>query len=133
MDKVGNPIQTRKSRRESRYEAQEGYCHRGWGCGREMPISSLDEAHLSNLGMGASRHNSNDERNDRTVLLCRPCHQNQERVVRAMHKGWKDGVCEWVEPRPDNAWEVWAQAEKTLDEKNPPSEDGGPGEGVVSP
>ncbi len=136
LTKGGNPGESQKARRKRLYGQQEGICHQGWGCGRELPLSSLDEAHLSNLGMGASRHNPNDERNSRTVLLCRPCHQNQEKVVRAAHAAWKAGVCDWVEPRPDNAWEVWAQAEKWLEHKKspPPSEKGdGPGEGVDSP
>lgn len=61
--------------------------------------------------MGASRHNSNDPRNEDVVLLCRICHLSQEATVREMHRLWKDGFGEWVDPKPDNAHIVYEAIE----------------------
>lgn len=107
LDKRGEPQESYQSQREGLYSAQEGRCREGWGCGRALPLSSLDLAHLRNLGMGASRRNSNDPRNKTVVLLCRPCHQAQEAAVREMHRLWRDGFAEWVDPTPDNAHIVY--------------------------
>jgi hypothetical protein len=103
LDKRGEVRKGYKLQREALYSAQEGRCADGWGCGRGISLPNLDLAHLRNLGMGSSRHNPNDPRNQDVVLLCRTCHQMQEATVREMHRLWKNGSGEWVDPKPDNA------------------------------
>jgi len=111
----GSPRPTRKTRRRRLYRIQEGLCHKAWGCSQEFALPALQECHLKNLGMGASRDNPTDPRNahENRVLLCDSCHKRQEYWVRTMHNGWKLGHCDWVEPREDNAAEVYAEAVKT--------------------
>lgn len=92
------------------YKRQGEKCHPGWGCGNSFRLAALDLAHLRGLGMGASRENDGDARNELSnlVLLCRACHQNQEHSWGKFVGLWKRSLVDWLEPTHSNSEEFWA-------------------------